>query len=148
MTAATQTPNRTPLTGAPACPKCGGRMWDNRENKRNPRAPDFKCRDRSCDGVLWPGQHNAATPVISRRRVQQDDGPDGTPAQVDSGDAQQPGGNDTAHVSLRRCYLDLTDYVLREVRSKYEAAGVPCTDATVAAIVATLFIATCRAEGA
>jgi hypothetical protein len=38
----------------PACPKCGGRMWDNRASKRNPKAPDFKCRDRSCDGVIWP----------------------------------------------------------------------------------------------
>jgi hypothetical protein len=37
-----------------SCPKCGGRMWDNRLTKRNPKAPDFKCRDRSCDGVLWP----------------------------------------------------------------------------------------------
>ena len=39
----------------PACPKCGGQMWDNRLSKRNPRAPDFKCRTRSCDGVVWPG---------------------------------------------------------------------------------------------
>jgi hypothetical protein len=41
--------------GIPACPKCGGQMWDNRLSKRNPRAPDFKCRTRSCDGVVWPG---------------------------------------------------------------------------------------------
>ena len=40
----------------PACPKCGGRMWDNRATKRNPKAPDFKCRDRSCDGVIWPAK--------------------------------------------------------------------------------------------
>jgi len=40
--------------GTPICPKCGGRMWDNRLSKRNPKAPDFKCRDRSCDGVIWP----------------------------------------------------------------------------------------------
>ena len=39
---------------AVACPKCGGRMWDNRIAKRNPKAPDYKCRDRSCDGVIWP----------------------------------------------------------------------------------------------
>src|SRR5437868_4130554 len=39
---------------APNCPKCGGAMWDNRASKRNPRAPDFKCRDKSCDGVIWP----------------------------------------------------------------------------------------------
>jgi hypothetical protein len=38
----------------PSCPKCGGAMWDNREGKRNPKAPDFKCKDRSCDGVIWP----------------------------------------------------------------------------------------------
>jgi hypothetical protein len=37
-----------------SCPKCGGKMWDNRLTKRNPRAPDFKCRDRSCDGTIWP----------------------------------------------------------------------------------------------
>ena len=43
------------------CPKCGGRMWDNRLTKRNPRAPDFKCRDRSCDGVIWPERNGERT---------------------------------------------------------------------------------------
>lgn len=38
----------------PACPTCGGKMWDNREGKKNPKAPDFKCRDKQCDGVIWP----------------------------------------------------------------------------------------------
>jgi hypothetical protein len=52
----------------PSCPKCGGRMWDNRATKRNPRAPDFKCRDRSCDGVIWPPRPaaTAATPTTQR----------------------------------------------------------------------------------
>ena len=45
----------------PGCPKCGGRMWDNRVGKRNPKAPDFKCRDRSCDGVIWPPKAGART---------------------------------------------------------------------------------------
>jgi hypothetical protein len=55
-----QRANGAPATGmatdpdAVSCPKCGGRMWDNRLSKRNPKAPDFKCRDRSCDGVVWP----------------------------------------------------------------------------------------------
>jgi hypothetical protein len=31
-------------------------MWDNRLTKRNPKAPDYKCRDRSCDGVIWPAK--------------------------------------------------------------------------------------------
>lgn len=38
----------------PACPECSKRMWDNRTTKRNPKAPDFKCRDKSCEGVIWP----------------------------------------------------------------------------------------------
>jgi len=49
-----------------SCPKCGGRTWDNRLTKRNPKAPDFKCRDRSCDGVIWPareGGERATTPA-------------------------------------------------------------------------------------
>lgn len=45
-----------------SCPKCGGRMWDNRLTKRNPRAPDFKCRNRSCDGVIWPPKTGAEHP--------------------------------------------------------------------------------------
>ena len=40
----------------PPCPKCGGRVWDNRLTKRNPKAPDYKCRSRSCDGVIWPAR--------------------------------------------------------------------------------------------
>jgi hypothetical protein len=44
----------------PSCPKCDGRMWDNRLSKRNPKAPDFKCRDRSCDGVIWPPRPGAS----------------------------------------------------------------------------------------
>ena len=41
---------------AVSCPKCGGRMWDNRMTKRNPKAPDYKCQNRACDGVIWPAK--------------------------------------------------------------------------------------------
>ena len=51
------------LPDSPACPKCGGKMWDNRLSKRNPKAPDYKCRDRSCDGVVWPQRGTPATPA-------------------------------------------------------------------------------------
>jgi hypothetical protein len=47
----------------PNCPKCQGPMWDNREGKRNPKAPDFKCKDRECDGVIWPPR--GATPAAT-----------------------------------------------------------------------------------
>lgn len=42
-----------------SCPKCGGRTWDNRLTKRNPKAPDYRCRDRACDGVIWPPKQAA-----------------------------------------------------------------------------------------
>lgn len=142
MSSATRT-NGAPLTGAPACPKCNGRMWDNRATKRNPRAPDFKCRDRSCDGVLWPGQHNAAAPIIAPR-LHHDDG---TGHEGEQGSDSNGTGDYRPRAGLRRCYLELTDFVLAEVRPKYQDAGVPCTDATVAAIAATMFIAACRQEG-
>ena len=146
--------NGAPLTGAPACPKCAGRMWDNRASKRNPKAPDFKCRDRSCDGVLWPGQHKAAVPILTPRASL------ATPDSAHASGAGEPGqggasprsaadarGISPRRQALRSCYLDVTDFVLAEVRPKYEAARMPCTDATVAAIVATLFIGVCKTHG-
>src|SRR5829696_3152726 len=48
----------------PTCPKCEGPMWDNREGKRNPKAPDYKCKDRECDGVIWPPRATAAAAPI------------------------------------------------------------------------------------
>jgi hypothetical protein len=49
--------------------------------------------------------------------------------------------------SLCKCYLEVTDFVLSKVRDKYQAAGVTCSDGTIAAIVATLFIAACGRSG-
>ncbi len=60
----TSTPAATParevntqtgeITNDPLCPDCGGQMWDNREGKRNPKAPDYKCKDKTCAGAVWP----------------------------------------------------------------------------------------------
>ena len=147
MPAATQTANGAPLTGAPACPKCGGRMWDNRQSKRNPKAPDFRCRDRSCDGVLWPGQHKAAVPIVTpRARGAAPAAEQQAEPEAGQGTARQDGADRAPAApslgpSLRSCNLDVTAFVLDEVRARYADAGVPCTDATLAAIAAPLFIA-------
>jgi hypothetical protein len=63
----------------PSCPKCGGRMWDNRLTKRNPKAPDFKCRSRSCDGVVWPAKKADAPVDPSRNSSSYADDFDGPP---------------------------------------------------------------------
>ena len=56
-------------SGMPPCPICGGPMWDDRETKRNPRAPDFKCRNKpkerggpGCEGVIWPSRDGSPSP--------------------------------------------------------------------------------------
>src|SRR4051812_23464414 len=50
--------NEPRATDEPSCPKCGGRMFDNRLSKRNPKAPDYRCRSRTCDGAIWPPKEN------------------------------------------------------------------------------------------
>lgn len=36
------------------CEKCGGPAWDNRTTKKNPRQPDFKCKNKDgCGWVKW-----------------------------------------------------------------------------------------------
>jgi hypothetical protein len=62
-----------------SCPKCGGRMWDNRLTKRNPRAPDFKCRNRSCDGVIWPSKVAEQKPADAAASEAKDPSPAWTP---------------------------------------------------------------------
>ena len=61
-------PRLTP-DGLPLCPVCGGPMWDDRTSKRNPRAPDFKCRNKprerggpGCEGVIWPPRDGSPSP--------------------------------------------------------------------------------------
>jgi hypothetical protein len=58
-------PEPQPVAGAPPCPVCGGRMYDNRvqndaklplpQGKRLP--PDYVCRNKpTCEGKYWRGQ--------------------------------------------------------------------------------------------
>ena len=82
---------RSTLTSdVPPCPKCGGRMWDNRVGKRNPKAPDFKCRDRTCDGVIWPPKPASATAPAGAQAEQQDDSAEGEAETVQLSDGDVP----------------------------------------------------------
>jgi hypothetical protein len=51
----------------PSCPTCSGSMWDNREKKTNPKAPDFKCKDKNCQGVIWKYGEKPRGPVPQTR---------------------------------------------------------------------------------
>ena len=81
---------RVSADGMPLCPLCGGTMWDDRLSKRNPRAPDFKCRNRprerggpGCEGVIWPSRDGAPSPYpppVPRRQPPAPPGAGGPPA--------------------------------------------------------------------
>lgn len=57
----------TPSGIDPSCPTCSGSMWDNREKKTNPKAPDFKCKDKNCQGVIWKHGEKPRGPVPQTR---------------------------------------------------------------------------------
>jgi hypothetical protein len=48
------------------CGTCGGQMWDNRPKKAGygfggdwkDTSPDAKCKNKNCDGVVWPPRGN------------------------------------------------------------------------------------------
>src|SRR6267378_992956 len=60
------------------CPKCGGPCWDNVATKRNPKAPDYACKDKEgCGAGVWlkdseknalqaakPGSPQAKRPIV------------------------------------------------------------------------------------
>lgn len=104
------------------CPKCGGMMWDNRTTKKNPKQPDYKCKNRSCDGVIWPPKNGSIPP---------------TAAPVVEG--KKP--------TMREAYKSITEWVLSVVGPIYEeqfgeGAFIP---EVAAACVQTLFIQACKA---
>ena len=44
-------------------------MWDDRTSKRNPKAPDFKCKNKpkerggpGCEGIIWPPRDGSPSP--------------------------------------------------------------------------------------
>jgi hypothetical protein len=59
----------------------------------------------------------------------------------------ETGGNGRNGLSaLRRCYLDVTEFVLLHVRDAYERHGVRWSAGAFASITATLFIAETKPE--
>jgi len=122
------------------CPKCGGKMWDNRLTKRNPKAPDAKCRDRNCDGVLWPpkGTDHASTPQAAPRHE--------TPLPWEGAPkAPTPTTNftDASEVS----YWNAMQFIVTHVVPVWEAGKIPYTADSINAAAATVMIDKQRRSG-
>ncbi|HWE42401.1 MAG TPA: hypothetical protein VG432_07845 [Gemmatimonadaceae bacterium] len=73
MTEEQQPEGAAPETSSPPCPRCGSEMWDNRATKKNPRAPDYKCKAAGCEGVIWPPREPGAAPVAAKPAGTADD---------------------------------------------------------------------------
>ncbi len=65
MTEELQPERAAPESMSPLCPRCASEMWDNRATKKNPRAPDYKCKTAGCEGVIWPPREPGAAPVVA-----------------------------------------------------------------------------------
>lgn len=48
------------------CEKCGTECWDNRITKKNPKGPDYKCKNPDCAHAIWltPFPKKQEAPVV------------------------------------------------------------------------------------
>lgn len=125
MTASTLTD-----TNAVLCPVCNGQMWDNRKDKRNPKSPDWKCRDRSCKGVIWPAKPKPGDMPPYLRNAEAED------AAELAGKIGKP--------TMRDTYKSLTRWVIKDILPIYAAEFGECGPVVASAITATLFIQACQ----
>lgn len=69
-------PTRVTSTGpeyaATSCPVCHSDMWDNRLTKKNPKQPDFKCKDPKCSGAIWPPKGGPVNGTAENTRLVRD----------------------------------------------------------------------------
>lgn len=134
------------------CPKCGGNTYDNRaENdarlaKGEKMRPDYKCKDKNCDGCVWRPKEGwgakAATPAkpATASKEAHSSGPliEGLD---DTGDGLLP------HEKLDRQFA-VYDLCFSHAMALYKAKIGQAVDdgaPAIASIAATLFIQAAKA---
>ena len=91
------------------CPKCGKEMWDNRVDKRNARAPDFKCKDKACGEAIWIDTWLRANPAPTQAAD-----PDANPDHHPSWDADRASFCATVGETCGTSYEPIADWCERE----------------------------------
>lgn len=114
------------------CPECGGKMWDNSDIKKG-KAPDYKCKDKNCDGAVWLDS-------AARKKA-------GTPAAAAA--AKQGNGRPTNgdRYPVFALYTGCVKHATAEFAAACREAKVEPTAEALAAQVATLFIQSCQSRG-
>jgi hypothetical protein len=132
-----------------ACPKCGGPLWDNRVGKKNPKAPDFKCRDKACDGVYWPSGAKERfvwgdTPVVSTPvtpiNPALNDLP-GDPANAYTLPQHQPVPTPAGALTAaqKALYVECLEFAVAQA-GLFQRANIPIGADTIASMAATVYI--------
>lgn len=111
------------------CPKCGGAMWDNTNSKKNPRSPDFKCKDKNCGEGVWlrDGQiRQTTTPT---------DGPTPTPGLAGLTPQQQA----NARQMVRSTYMTTMAYMAGAMAKVAKDSSIPLDMAAVQAATFSVY---------
>jgi hypothetical protein len=135
-----------------ACPKCGGKTWDNRATKRNPKAPDYKCRDKSCDGAVWPPKQGQSTSTASAQPYQSPSigGYDGSGRDFLDRQAQHEQQTVSAIQMGAQAglYQQCLTIACATLPKACEDMGVSLTADALVAATATLYIQACKGRAA
>lgn len=134
----------------PACPKCSGLMWDNRIGKRNPKSPDFKCRDRGCDGVVWKAPKEIGVAGASALKTPAAREPTGAkPVSAAAPRSAAPASDSRIPEPSSLCatYLACLDFAIQHVAPRLTAAGVTVSAENLLNSATTCFIAKTRDGG-
>jgi hypothetical protein len=111
------------------CPVCNGEMWNNIPKKKSGEfkasAPDYKCKDKSCEGVIWPEKESK-----------------GSGAKQNGGGAVN--GNGGGIPASSSALAPLYNECVSTAKAVLEHNGVKALPADVVAAAATLFIAATR----
>lgn len=138
------------ITNEKTCPKCGGsKMYDNRETKTNPKAPDFKCATSGCDGAIWPVRDQKGPSKANTVATQGRDMGPHVPGLDDAAPYSQITSEHTAQPSVKstQMYLDAMKFVVDKVVPIWEAGKVPYTASDINAATATVMIDHQRRSG-
>lgn len=112
------------------CPECGAEVWDNRGKKKNPKGPDFKCKQNTEHAFWLPKQ--AFPEKVDRPKFAK-------PAPEPSAPQPAAGSRDDDLIAL---YWSSFDEVLRGLKER-KLTDLPGKE--IAAMTAALYIQ--RAKG-
>lgn len=126
------------------CPKCNGPVWDERPTKKNPKGPNFRCKDKTCldekgyktsiwerDLVKQGAAPRAAAPAPAAKQPYSVGGP------IPGVDDEHPA---LPHEKLDRMFALYDLCVAHAHKVAKREFGADVTDTAVAAMSATLYI--------